>query len=191
MKKITTLSLVLVVAMSCIYLSTAYFHDNKLQQENRQLTVSGSSQSYTEDQLVNLSDKIVKAKIIKVKDKFTKAMDASTSDGEKVTVKVPYIIYELEVSEDLENSDLKGTIELVLMDGMQNDTLMKIGEDSIFFLQRSPRQDIFNGTYIPLSLEQGIYNTADDNGQIESKLTKEHIKYKDLVEKIKVKKSKE
>lgn len=189
MKKIVVLSLVTVFAISCCLFGVSLYKDKA--QQNGKLSVSSSSQYYTDDQLVNSSDKIIKAKVTKVKDRFTKVVDATNSDGEKFDVKIPYVIYELEIisDADLDSANEDEKIELVLLDGEQNDKFLTIGEDNIFFLQKSPRQDIFKGAYIPISLEQGVYSTVNTDGQITSKLTKENIDYKQLINRIKEKKS--
>lgn len=185
MKKLLALGIVVVIAISCAFIGTSMIQEKATQDK---VTIYSSSPFYTEDQLLILSDLIVKAKVIKVKDKFTKEMDDTNSNGIKVNVIIPFIVYELEVIEDeyLKNSSGNNKIEVVLPDGdRNNDKAMTIGEESIFFLQNSPRQDVFKGAYIPISLDQGIYSTEDANGQIASRITNSQLNYTNLKEKLK------
>lgn len=163
------------------------FNNNTNPKSNDKSSSQKSSMQFTElplsdDNLISKSDVIIKGKVTSIKEREVKTVKGvKTANGDETTVVAPYIVYNIEVQEDLKNTYDKKNIDVALIDS--GEELLNEGKEYVLFLYKSPNKE-FN-YYSLYSYNYGVYQYEQDKSDIKEIKNDKKFNYLELKDKIK------
>lgn len=165
-----------VIIFSIISFCTLFLLNNKstpaVQTNKEPPAVSFLETMKTDKEMKNKSELVAIGKVIKIKESGTKT--AKSPDG-LVIEGVPYIIYEVELTDKLKDqNNTPNIINVSLMDGTH--VKYEIGEQYTFYLTTKNQQGIKEMHYL-ISYSQGIEKVKDGKvGKVDINEFKENFK---------------
>lgn len=115
---------------------------------NNDIKLNFSSPLYNNEKLVEKSEVILEGQITKIKKKYERIVETEGGNGEKVKIKVPYVVYEASI-----NKCYKGSVDdsKIYITTVNNSNIVT-NKNSLIFLERKN-----SGSLTFFSQTQGMY----------------------------------
>lgn len=176
-KQVIVFAVLLVATLSSSYFALSYHND---MDKTKNISYDFSEKSLSHNELIELSEFVVKGKIIKFKENKIASKKQVMDNGNSFNLKFPYSVYTLEITDNLKGTIEKNKVEIVFV-GDKPDYISLGKEYMLFLVKNNIDKDKY---YSLLSYSQGFYELDSDTGNWKNKNMLKEFKEKDVINKI-------